>query len=314
MNYKERKRESLKTMIKIIIVLLILLGLALFLNWSNKALVTTNYIYENGNLPDAFEGFRITQVSDLQSEYFGEEQRELLAAVEATHPDIIVFTGDLIDRNHTDYEAARIAMEGLVGIAPVYYVNGNHEMALDETKIEAFYEELADMGVHVLFDRHARVNREGAELHLLGLSEHTVFACKDYVRSNKVRADEDMMKDALVRLSENVSEEDFVVLLSHEPQYLETYALPKIDLIFSGHAHGGQIRLPFTDGLYAPGQGPLPKMTSGMHTSGTSTLVISRGVGNSTFPFRVFNRPEIVTVELHRGEKSGKAGQKSDTW
>lgn len=285
-------------MLKIIILLLVLLGLALFLNWSNKDLVTTNYTYSCAHLPENFKGYRITQVSDLQSEYFGEEQKDLLRTVAATKPDIIVFTGDLIDRNHTDYEAARIAMEGLVKIAPVYYVNGNHEMALPEGTINDFYLELEDMGVNVLFDRHVKVEKDGQYIHLLGLSEHTVFDCKNNIRSNKVRADEDMMRLALDELSKNLGEEDVVVLLSHEPQYLETYASPKIDLIFSGHAHGGQIRLPFTDGLYAPGQGPMPKMTSGMRVSGTSTLVISRGLGNSTFPFRVFNRPEIVTVDL----------------
>ena len=303
MNYNQRRKESFKTMIKIIIALLLLLGLAFFLNWSNKALVVTGYQYENQDLPAAFEGYRITQVSDLQSEYFGDEQKELLRTVKGTQPDIIVFTGDLIDRNHTDYDAARTAMKGLVEIAPVYYINGNHEMALDEETINAFYAELVDMGVNVLFDAHASITKKDAEIQLLGLSEYTVFQCKDNIRSNKVRADESMMRSALDKLSADVQEKDFVVLLTHEPQYLDVYASSKIDLIFAGHAHGGQIRLPFTDGLYAPGQGTLPKMTSGMHKSGTSTLVISRGLGNSTFPFRVFNRPEIITVDLHRAEK-----------
>lgn len=299
MNYNQRRRESFKTMIKIIILLLLLLGFALFLNWSNKALVTTGYQYESHDLPAAFEGYRITQVSDLQSEYFGEGQVDLLRMVKDTDPDIIVFTGDLIDRNHTDYDAARTAMAGLLDIAPVYYINGNHEMALNEEKIGAFYDELADMGVQVLFDRHISITKDDGVIHLLGLSEHTVFRCKDNIRSNKVRADETMLKTAIEELSADVEAKDFVVLLTHEPQYLDVYASPKIDLIFAGHAHGGQIRLPFTDGLYAPGQGTLPKMTSGMHQSGTSTLVISRGLGNSTFPFRVFNRPEVVTVDLH---------------
>lgn len=286
-------------MLKIIIVLLLLLFIALFLNWSNHSLVVTYYDYENKNLPTSFEGYRITQVSDLQSEYFGEQQSNLLKKVKNTNPDVIVFTGDLIDRNHTDYNAARTAMKGLLEIAPVYYVNGNHEMALDEQTIQAFYEELKDMGVHLLFDEKASLKREEEEIFLLGLSEFTVFACKDYIRSNKVRADECMLKLELEKLESKVEKEDFVVLLTHEPQYLDLYASDKVDLIFAGHAHGGQIRLPFTDGLYAPGQGTLPKMTSGVHVCGTSTLMISRGLGNSTFPFRVFNRPEIVVVDLH---------------
>lgn len=287
-------------MIKICIVILLMLALAFFLHWSNKALVITGYTFADSDLPEAFDGYRITQVSDLQSEYFGEKQTHLLEKVRETHPDIIVFTGDLIARNHTDYEAAMTAMRGLVKIAPVYYINGNHEMALPEEKMTEIYAELEKLGVHVLFDRGEVVEREGEQIHLLGLSEGTVFACKNNERSNKIKADEEMLRTALLKLQAEVEKEDFVILLAHEPQYLDLYASEKVDLVFAGHAHGGQIRLPFTDGLYAPGQGTLPKMTSGMHIAGETTLVISRGLGNSTFPFRIFNHPEIVTVDLKK--------------
>ena len=287
-------------MLKVIIGIALCIALAFFLYWNNKSVMITEYDFSHTQVPDGFDGFRITQVSDLQSEYFGKNQETLLKAVDETNPDIIVFTGDLIDRNHTDYDAARIAMEGLLEIAPVYYVNGNHEMALEEEAVQRFYKELDEIGVHVLFDKVEAVEREGESIQLIGLSEDTVFACKGNERSNKVRADEGLMKAALEKMECDVRGEDFVVLLSHEPHYLDIYASPKVDLVFSGHAHGGQIRLPLTDGLYAPGQGPMPKMTSGMHVSGDSTMIISRGLGNSTFPFRVFNRPEVVAVNLIR--------------
>ena len=272
-----------------------------FLHWSNKSIVTTKHIYTSEKLPKSFEGYRITHVSDLQSEYFGKEQHNLIKTVKATDPDIIVYTGDLLDRNHTDFEAARSAIKGLLAIAPVYYVNGNHEMAVDETAMETFYHELETMGVRVLFDRAAKVECGGATITLLGLSEHTVFSCKDYVRDNSAPLDMKSYRKALKVLRDKAAQSDFTILLVHEPQYLEEYAATGFDLAFAGHAHGGQIRLPFTDGLYAPGQGVLPKLTSGIRTYGNTTLVISRGLGNSTFPFRVFNRPEIISIVLKNG-------------
>ena len=281
--------------------ILLLICMMLFLHWSNKAIVITEHVYQSGKLPEAFDGYRITQVSDLQSEYFGEKQCNLIEKVDKTHPDIIVYTGDLLDRNHTDFDAAREAIKGLLSIAPVYYVNGNHEMAVETSAMEDFYEDLSAAGVEVLFDCKAVVEKDGAELCLLGLSEQTVFACKGFLRDNSAPLDMDMFQKALGDLREQADADDFTVLLAHEPQYLEEYGEAGFDLVFAGHAHGGQIRLPFTDGLYAPGQGVLPKLASGVRREGDTTQVISRGLGNSTFPFRVFNRPEVVSVKLFHG-------------
>ena len=283
------------------IVIALLLCVMVFLHWSNKSIVITEHVYENQKLPKAFDGYRITHVSDLQSEYFGKDQSNLIRKVKKTRPDIIVYTGDLLDRNHTDFDAARSAVKGLLEIAPVYYVNGNHEMAVETSAMDAFYEELIAMGVEVLFDRSAVVEKDDAKIMLLGLSEHTVFSCKDYVRDNSAPLDMEMFRESLDDLRSQAEEDAFTILLTHEPQYLDTYAAGEFDLAFAGHAHGGQIRLPFTDGLFAPGQGVLPKLASGMHEKDETTLIISRGLGNSTFPFRVFNRPEIITVKLYHG-------------
>lgn len=291
----------MRTGIMISVAVLLLAFVMLFLHWNNKSIVITEYVYENGKLPKAFEGYRITQVSDLQSEYFGKHQKNLIEKVEKTNPDIIVYTGDLLDRNHTNFDAAEEAMKGFLKIAPVYYINGNHEMAVEENAMDGFYEKLAEMGVVLLFDCENKIEKDGETISLLGLSEHTVFSCKGFVRDNSEPLDMDLFTDALKDLRQQAEENAFAVLLAHEPQYLEEYAEARFDLAFAGHAHGGQIRLPFTDGLYAPGQGVLPKLTSGIRHHEDMALVISRGLGNSTFPFRVFNRPEIVTVKLLHG-------------
>ena len=291
----------MRTGIMVSVAALFLVFVMLFLHWNNKSIVITDYVYESEKLPKAFDGYRITQVSDLQSEYFGKNQKNLIEKVEKTNPDIIVYTGDLLDRNHTNFDAAEEAMKGLLNIAPVYYINGNHEMAVEEHAMEAFYEKLAEMGVVVLFDCENKIEKDGETISLLGLSEYTVFSCKGFVRDNSEPLDMELFAGALKDLRQQAEENAFAVLLAHEPQYLEEYAEAGFDLAFAGHAHGGQIRLPFTDGLYAPGQGVLPKLTSGMRYHENMALVISRGLGNSTFPFRVFNRPEIVTVKLLHG-------------
>lgn len=291
----------MRTGIMVSVAILLLVFVMLFLHWNNKSIVITDYVYESEKLPKAFDGYRITQVSDLQSEYFGKHQKNLIEKVEKTNPDIIVYTGDLLDRNHTNFDAAEEAMKGLLKIAPVYYINGNHEMAVEENAMDGFYEKLTEMGVVLLFDCENKIEKDGETISLLGLSEHTVFSCKGFVRDNSEPLDMDLFTDALKDLRQQAEEDAFTVLLAHEPQYLEEYAEAGFDLAFAGHAHGGQIRLPFTDGLYAPGQGVLPKLTSGIRHHEDMALVISRGLGNSTFPFRVFNRPEIVTVKLLHG-------------
>ncbi len=290
-----------KTMIKILIVFSVLLVLALLIYWNNKSLVITEYQYRSEQVPESFDGFRITQISDLQSEYFGQHQKKLLDKTAETKPDIIVFTGDLLDRNHTSYEASLEAISGLVKIAPVYYVNGNHELALPEQKMTEFYDELRRMGVNILFDETATVTLGGQQIHLIGISEYTLYASKESIGRTATAYDPSVITDMADRLTADIGRDELVIMLTHEPQFFDAYADDKVDLIFAGHAHGGQIRLPFTEGLFAPGQGTLPKLTSGMHKKEGTTMVISRGLGNSVFPFRFLNRPEIVVVDLNRG-------------
>lgn len=310
---------------------------AFFLQWSRKAVVITEYTVGSKKIPAEFDGFRIVQVSDLQSEYFGRKQKHLLEKVRRAKPDIIVFTGDLADRNHTDYRAGMTAIQGLVQIAPVYYVNGNHELALSQEDISQMYASMARKGAVLLLDESVMIERNGDILHLMGISEETVYESKlcgisgaeegaglregrqgNPERNEGAEEMEEKKQDAFGRkkisdtdidtsviinkmkeLKKDFSpEEYFSILLVHEPQFLSTYARGGADLVFAGHAHGGQIRLPFTQGLFAPGQGILPRLTAGVHACGKTEMVISRGLGNSTFPFRLFNRPEIVSVKL----------------
>ncbi len=272
-------------------------GIGSFVHWSNKEIVTTEYVFRSEDLPEEFRGYRICNVSDLQSEYFGENQSKLLEAVRRAEPDLIVITGDLVDRNHTNFTAAIKAVSGLLKIAPVCYVNGNHELRLPQAKIQPFYEELRMMGVSVLFDSCKKIESENQFINIMGVSEESVFAAKEIGWELGRHYEPGVLLNKLAEICEK-KEEGYTVMLVHEPQYLEEYASTGAQLILAGHAHGGQFRLPGGQGILSPGQGLLPKLTSGLHRQGSSTLCVSRGLGNSIFPLRLNNRPEIVVVKL----------------
>ncbi len=169
--------------------------------------------------------------------------------------------------------------KGAVTIAPVYYVTGNHETALPQQQYEQLMEGLETAGVTVLANDAVTVAYHGEEITVVGLSDPASMAAS-----------------RLSRLTDK--EERYVILLAHRPDFFEEYAEGGADLVFSGHAHGGQFRLPFIGGLMAPDQGLFPKYDAGLYRDGNTSMVVSRGLGNSIIPFRINNRPEIILVEL----------------
>lgn len=263
---------------------------AIYVYWQNNSLVISMYEYRNQQIAIEFEGFKIVQLSDLHNHSFGDKQQQLVEQVNRINPDIIVFTGDIIDSYRTNFQNAYDAVEELQKLAPVYYTVGNHEariMAYPE-----FEQGLLKRGVHVLRNEIALLERGDATISLIGLDD------ADFFGNDELGLKRGMVTK-LNQLQAAVNS-NFYVLLSHRPDYFEWYISESVPLTLSGHAHGGQVRVPFTDGLFAPGQGFFPSYTSGMHTQEESTLIISRGLGNSIFPIRVQNRPEIVVVTLHR--------------
>ena len=244
----------------------------------------------SSHIPAAFSGFRIAQVSDLHNSEFGKNNTELLKLLSESRPDIIAITGDLIDANHTDVGIALGFAQESVRIAPTYYVTGNHEATCSQYgDLKAGLEEA---GVIVLEDEAISLERGGETIALLGLADPDFTVKGDMF--GEVPA---MVSTKLKNLIGD--ESGYTILLSHRPELFETYVDGGIDLVFSGHVHGGQFRLPFIGGLVAPNQGLFPKYDAGLYTDGGTSMVVSRGIGNSIIPFRFNNRPEIVLVELN---------------
>jgi len=272
----------MKKLIALIFVALLLFGFA----WvNNNWIVTTEYSVQSENVPAAFAGKRIVQVSDLHNAEFGDRQQSLLDKVEAANPDVIFITGDLIDSNRYDLERSLAAVDGLVEMSEVYYVIGNHEVSsnrLDDEIIPA----LEERGVQVLRNRSVMWEQDGEAIQIAGIDDPLMDI---YLH------EEEFTRNSIAEAGLN---DAFTLLLAHRPEQLETYASEGIDVVFAGHAHGGQIRIPGLGGLIAPGQGWFPSMTEGVFESGDTQLVLSRGLGNSGFPLRVFNLPEVVVVTL----------------
>lgn len=261
----------------------LLLFLGWFCHWSNNSIQTSCYTYESEQVPQGFDGFRIVQLSDLHNKKYAKENKQLLEKIIALEPDLLVLTGDMVDGfSHTDYDKALLLLEQLPQIAPCYYVTGNHEERLKTRGLPAFHEKIQAFGISILSEDMVSLTAEsGDEIALLGFADGKLFS----PHLNEIMAAENQSK--------------LHILLAHEPQLLEDYAATGVDIVFSGHAHGGQFRIPLThQGIYAPDQHLFPQLTEGVHTAQNTTMYISRGLGNSSFPLRLCNRPELVCVTL----------------
>ena len=266
-----------------------LLALGLWLWWGNTTVMAHTITVTDSRLPRAFSGFRVAQISDLHNDAFGTGNETLLALLTEAGPDLIVITGDMIDSRRTDVEAALTFAAGAAEIAPTYYVTGNHEQRVPQA-FARLEEGLTKLGVRLLRGAGEEILRDGASITLAGVDDVSFYAEKSAGRDPEVLLLEDI---------QSLREEGgYTILLSHRPELAEIYEKSGVELVFSGHAHGGQVRLPFIGGLAAPGQGLFPQYDGGLYTLGETQMVVSRGLGNSIIPLRVNNPPEIVLAEL----------------
>ncbi|WHY79890.1 metallophosphoesterase [Neobacillus sp. WH10] len=270
-----------------------LIGMTLliyFFYFQNNSIVTSEYSIRSDKLPQNFNGYKIVQLSDLHSKSFRNNQSNLVKRVKKEKPDLIVFTGDLIDSEKYDEKPSLILMGKLVQVAPVYYVTGNHEWW--SGKFNSLEDKLNNIGVQVM--------RNSAEEITNGTDKIQIIGIDDPANLKESYSEKATTEKNIINSLEGLEEEDnFQILLAHRPEMFSLYCEYEFDVVFSGHAHGGQFRIPFIGGLIAPDQGLFPKYTSGKYNSLNTTLIVNRGLGNSIIPLRIFNRPEIVLVTLN---------------
>lgn len=236
-------------------------------------------------LPTSFDGFKIAHLSDFHNK---RKNVDIIQKLKEIKPNIIAITGDFIDSRRTKLEISLAFAKEIIEIAPCYYVMGNHESRLTGI-YEGFEAELREIGFCVLRNEATEIQINGEKITLVGIDDPRLKSKKESVRGAcKIIANE--LRD--------VKKEGFSVLLSHRPEAFLEYAYAGIDLALTGHAHGGQIILPLIGGLIAPNQGLFPKYYRGIYERDKTKMIVSRGLGNSLFPFRFNNRPEIIEVVL----------------
>ena len=283
-----KDREVSKMGKKTLIGAALMIGLGIWILKENKHLKVTHHEIRNEKIPSSISGYTIVHVSDYHNTLFGENNKVLVDKIKENKPDLIAVTGDLIDSRSTDLDVALLLMKEMRKIAPVYYVSGNHESRVPE--YEVLENRLRESGIEVLNDRMTIPNKEAAPIYLYGVRDPA------FTRRKSGESERSIMKKQLDSLPQY--DHKYAVLLSHRPELLDLYAEYSFDLILSGHAHGGQVRLPMFGGVLAPNQGFFPMLTSGMHKMNNTTMIISRGIGNSAFPLRVNNPPELIVIKL----------------
>lgn len=279
------KSKKLKIVLTITIFFL---GSIIFCIYENNSIVITKSNFSSKKITSDFDGFTIAQISDLHNKSFGNDQAKILNKLKSISPDIIVVTGDLIDRRKYNLDIAMTFISGAVKIAPVYYVSGNHEAWSGNFPL--IKKNLEEAGVNILDDIAVELTKGKTSINIVGLSDPD-FLTSDYIEGTNT-------SKTIEQLKQWSMGKNFKILLSHRPELFDLYSENSMDLVFTGHAHGGQIRIPFIGGLIAPDQGIFPKYSSGSYSKDSTTMFVSRGLGNSIFPVRVFNRPEIVVVTL----------------
>ena len=229
------------------------------------------------------DGLKIAQISDVHS---ADIQEELQTALREAAPDLIVFTGDLVNREDRDLSCALSLAAMAAQIAPAYYAPGNHEA--DNPCYPELRDGLEEAGVTVLEDQSAQLRYGGELVNVIGLLD------LNFSPDGREQAREQIV-GKVKRLSTDGA---LNMVLSHRPSLMEEYADSGADLVFSGHAHGGQVRMPLIGPLFAPDEGVFPRYTAGAYQTGETWVVVSRGLGNGTpFP-RLWNAPELVVVTM----------------
>ena len=263
------------------IILIICLVLFTLIGLYNGVQIT-NYTYKDEELPKEFDGFRIVFLTDFHCKVFGKNENKLIQTIDSCTPDLVVFTGDMIDGEHKDIAPVQQLLAGLTGKYPMYAVSGNHEKDnLSNYKILLGY--YKKYGVIDLDNQSLTVTRNNASIGVYGLP----YQDRYFIKKTGYIPDKD--------------EHEFNILLYHDATVFPFISRYGYNLVLSGHTHGGIIRIPFLGGLISNKGTLFSEFDSGMYQRNGSTLISSRGIGDSYVP-RFYNRPEVVCITL-RTEK-----------
>ncbi len=265
--------------------LIVALPLALILSTSNR-LTVSKYTVTNKKIPASFDGYVIVQLSDLHNAYFGDEQEKIISEINDLDPDMILFTGDMVNRDHFDYDCLQQLIDGIASAAPIYAITGNHEL-------DGGTEELAKL--IEFYNDNDVIYIEGASMDIPSPDNNS---SEKIVLTGQTMDSNDKGHFWIDTSATASDETQYNVLLNHYSNNFDAVSTMGYDLVFSGHTHGGIIRLPFVGGLFANNFTLFPKYDGGVFERNGSTLISSRGLSDSVAIPRIGNPPDLVAVTL----------------
>ena len=272
---------------KAAIVLLLLVLATGFLYWQNCSVQVEEADVFMETLPEAFDGLRIAEIADLHGRQFGQGNRGLLAALAEAEPDLICIDGDLFDEK-TDLSTLMPLLSGLTAIAPTFYVTGNHEWQVKS--LRQVLSQMRACGVQVLQNEYTVLEREGEKLVIAGVDD----PCGPY--------DQKTPAELTAEIYGEVGQDACIVMLAHRNDTLPMWAELGVDLVLTGHCHGGVVRLPLVGGVFGTERELFPKYDAGLYRQGNTALYVSRGMGYSRVRIRLFNRPHLPVLTLRSGK------------
>lgn len=278
--------------IRRLLALLALFALAAgFVYWQNFTLQVEPVELFFESLPPQFDGLRVAELSDLHGRSFGKNNVRLLRTLQKARPDMICICGDLFDEK-TDLTMLEPLLTGLTDIAPVYYVTGNHEWQVKN--LREILQKMRAWGVTVLENEGRVLSRGGAEMVVAGVHD----PCGPYDMKTPA---------ALVRELRSAQGNDFILMLSHRNDELAMWSQLGVQMVLSGHCHGGVVRLPFVGGVFGTRRELFPEYDAGVYRQDGTTLFVSRGLGYTNVHFRLFNRPHVPIMILRSGKNVNKS-------
>ena len=241
----------------------------------------------DAEIPLSFSGSKILQISDLHNKTYGNENITLLNAINEISPDYIFLTGDMVSSKDTDFSNFYSLASEIGTKYDCYYIPGNHELDFTNEKLKEFYKILEDYKINVLDNEAIELIKDGERINLYGMW----YNPKYYIK-------EDFKLEIMEKIMSKAEENSFNILLTHNPDDFEVYANWGADLTFSGHVHGGMVRLPYVGGVISPSRTLFPEYDDGLYEYNDSNLIVSRGLSRGATGIRIFNQPELVVVNL----------------
>jgi len=280
----------------IILIIVFIITVAVFISTiiGCFAIDVTKYSVSSEKIPNAFDGYKILQLSDLHNVSLGKNNTRLLKKIEKIKPDIIVMTGDMINTNSKNYNNFFSFTKEIANKYTCYYIMGNHEMRLSGQKQLDILYKLTALGVNVLNNNETTILKDNELIHNYGLHQPITT----YKNALKNKIETDFTLDNMNQIFPVIDTSSFNILLSHSPFDFDVFEKWGADLVLAGHVHGGLIRLPFVGGILSPERTFFPKYDFGEYSIGDSKMILSRGLGNGTINLRVFNNPEICLIKF----------------